>query len=437
MRNRILIFMMVMFFCGTVSAQTNLNLSLEEAQCYALKHNRTLRNASLDVQISVASRWQVLATMLPQVNANVDYSNMFGYKMNLGDFQISNPNTITYGATASIAVSGAQVIGVQLEKIAGQMADISLKQTEKNVSDQVKMLYYSALVMEETVRLLEKNLEHLNQLMVFTERSVEVGVSEQTDADLLSVQIAAMKTNLNATRRSLEMIYNSMRLQLGLDADVEIALSETIDDLMGGNTGIPMLGEGFVLDNNYSYQLLQQSVSMAQKQVTLKKWAYAPSLSAFYQYTEKEYFSDEATMNTTPPNMFGLSLSIPIFSSGSRKQAVTEARLGYQKQLNTFEDTREALIIQHRQLSYNLISSYESFETQKKNIGVVQRVFDNISKKYERGMASSLDVTNSGSELIAAQSSYVQALLEVVTAQIELEKLLNMDYNLVSCQKSQ
>src|SRR5690606_9251146 len=143
-------------------------------------------------------------------SANVDYSNMFGYQMNLGDFQISMPNSMTYGATASVALSGAQVVGVQLEKIAGQMADITLKHTEKDVADQVKTLYYSALVMEETVRLLEKNLEHLNQLMVFTERSVEVGVSEQTDADLLSVQIASMKTNINATRRSLEMIYNSM-----------------------------------------------------------------------------------------------------------------------------------------------------------------------------------------------------------------------------------
>src|SRR5690606_32545914 len=103
--------------------------------------------------------------------------------------------------------------------------------------------------------------------------------------------------------RSLEMIYNSMRLQLGLEVDTTIALSQTIEGLMGSNTGISLLSEDLVLDNNFSYQLLQQNVTLAQKQVTLKKWAYAPSLSAFYQYSEKEYFSDEATMNSTPPNM--------------------------------------------------------------------------------------------------------------------------------------
>ncbi|MBR6083650.1 MAG: TolC family protein, partial [Salinivirgaceae bacterium] len=47
--------------------------------------------------------------------------------------------------------------------------------------------------------------------------------------------------------------------------------------------------------------------------------------------------------------------------------------------------------------------------------------------KYEQGVASSLEVTNAGTNLISAQSSYVQALMELVTAQIELEKLLNID----------
>ena len=52
-------------------------------------------------------------------------------------------------------------------------------------------------------------------------------------------------------------------------------------------------------------------------------------------------------------------------------------------------------------------------------------MFDNIGKKYEFGHASSLDVTNSATTLITAQSTYVQAALDYVTAQIELEKLLN------------
>ena len=36
-----------------------------------------------------------------------------------------------------------------------------------------------------------------------------------------------------------------------------------------------------------------------------------------------------------------------------------------------------------------------------------------------------MDVTNSGTNLVTAQSNYVQALLDIVNAQLALEKLLN------------
>ena len=115
----------------------------------------------------------------------------------------------------------------------------------------------------------------------------------------------------------------------------------------------------------------------------------------------------------------------PIFSSGKNLETFKKAKLEYQKQLNTLESTEMALKIQHRQLKYNLSSAYERYQTQLKNVEVSQKVFDNIGKKYEFGHASSLDVTNSATTLITAQSTYVQAALDYVTAQIELEKLLN------------
>ena len=67
-------------------AQTRqkLSFSLEEAQQYAVEHNRTLANASLDIQKAQASRWQAIASMLPQISANGTYSNNLGYKMDFG-----------------------------------------------------------------------------------------------------------------------------------------------------------------------------------------------------------------------------------------------------------------------------------------------------------------------------------------------------------------
>ena len=422
-----LMLLQVLIGCTALWAQDSImRLTLDEAQKVAKEHNRTLKNASLDVQKAEATRWQTIASMLPQVNGSLDYQNMCGYKMSLGGMDIAMPPSGTLGITAALQFSGTQVVGAYLGTIAMKMADISLKQTEQQIGNQVKSIYYSILAMERTVNLLEQNLENLRTLHRTTQNSVDVGVAEQTDADQLSVQVATMETTISSTKRSLEMLYNSMRLQLGVAPEQRISLSQSIEELINFENALSLLSEEFVIDNNYNYQLLKENTRLAKQQVHMKEWAYGPTITAAYQYSAKKYFSDERTMNMTPPNAISISLSVPIFSSGRNFTGVKEAKLAYKKQLNTLADTEDGLNIQHSQLKYNLSSAYESFDTQKKNVEVSQRVFTNISNKYEHGLASSLDVTNSGSNLISAQSSYVQALLELVNAQIELEELLNL-----------
>lgn len=401
--------------------------TLDEAMTYALEHNWDLQNSSLAVRQAEADRWGAIATMLPQVNGTLDYSNYMGYEMEFGEtgLAIAMPPYGSIGVNASMSVSGAQIISTLIGKLSIEMADVSHRQSQQEVAEQVRLLYFSALVSTQTVELLRRNLGTVRKLHELSQKSVDAGVAEQVDADQILVQVSTLETSINEAERGLEMIYNSMRLQMNVGFDKEIVLTQTMDDLMDVEHSLDLLYDDFIMENNFSYQLALQSAELYRKQKNLAGWAYGPTLSAFYQYTGRKYFSDEMTMNMTPPNMIGLTLSIPIFSSGRNYTSFQKAKLDYQKQLNTLENTKMALNIQHRQLKYNLSSAYERYQTQVKNVEVSQAVFDNIGKKYEFGHASSLDVTNAATTLITAQSTYVQAALDYVTAQIELEKLLN------------
>ena len=424
MKQRIILLTLILFMCGRGFAQEKLSLTLGQAQEYALDHNRSLKNASLDIQKAEANKWSTLSTMLPQVNGAVDYANMMGYQLTMMGFDIAMPPYATISLTTSVSLSAAQIIGVQMQNIAAKMSNITLKQTEQQVTNQVKTLYFSALVMEETTVLLDSNLANMKKLLAHTENSVKVGILNQTDADQLAVQIVTVENTINSVKRSLEMIYNALRLQLGIGVDTEIELTQAIDELVNVEKATSLLGVQFSSENNFNYQLLKSSVDLSKAQVNMKKWAYAPSLSAYHSYTKKEYFSDEPTMNMTPPNIIGLSLKVPIFSSASRYASLKVAQIDYEKQLNTLADAGEGLVIQHRQLCFNLSSALETYQTQKRNIEVNQRIFEDISRKFENGMASSLEVTTAGSGLITAQSNYVQTLLNLVSAQIALEELL-------------
>jgi outer membrane protein TolC len=417
--------MQVLAQTQNAESQSILELSLEDAQQYAFENNRSLQNASLEVRQANAVRWQTIATMLPQVSASLDYSNMLGYKMDLRGLQISMPPSGTIGVTASIALSGSQIMGVLLNNIAIEMSSISEKKSELDLKYNTSYIYMSILAMEETVGLLDSNLVNLKNLYDITLNSVHVGVAEETDADQIAVQVSSMESTINSTKRSLEVLYNSLALQLGCGVGSRLVLTQTLDDLLNAESMIALLNTEFDLNRNYDYQLLKKNTDLSKKQITMAAMDYVPSIGAFYQYSGKKYFSDEETMNMTPPNAVGVTLNVPIWSSGQRASTITEKKLAYQAAQNTMADTEDQLEVQNRQLRFNLASAYENYTTQKKNIDVSQRVFENISNKFEFGYASSLEVTNASTALITAQNNYVQAMLEMVYAHIELKKLLN------------
>ncbi|MBR0073041.1 MAG: TolC family protein [Bacteroidales bacterium] len=417
---------------GLAKAQdTVLTLSVKDAEQYALNHNKELQNATLDVRKAEAVRWQTLGTMLPQVKAGFDYSNFCGYEMEMrmGPAGITIPMNPygTLSLTASIAITGAQIVGTQLGTLSKQMADISLKQSEKNTIKNVRSVYLSILVMEKTLALLDSSLQNIMSLEKTAQNAVKVGASEQVEADQIAIQVNSMRNNINASKRTLELLYNSMIVQIGADVNTKIVLTGNLDEILDIGNMNGLLGEDFDIRNNYNYQLLEMSEKLSKKQVLMAWMNYLPTLSVFYQYSSKTYFGKDEGMNMTPPNMVGASLSLPIFSSGVNAAKVREAKINLQETRNTVENGRNGLLVQERQLRYNLVSAYENYLNQNDNIEVSQRVFKNILNKYKVGMSSSLDVTNSSNNLITAQSNYIQSVMELVNAKIELENLLNID----------
>ena len=443
---------------GATTGNT-MRLSLSEAQEYAVQHNYALQNSALDVKKAEASRWQTLSSMLPQVKAGFDYQNMCGYEMNLGGRSSMGsmmPDSITIGGvtmpisfpssggsdnastsipmnpsgtfsiTASIALTGAQIVGTLLNDIAIDMANVTHRQSEQTTRANVKTAYTSILIMEQTVRLLDTSLQNMQQLLATTEASVRAGATEQVNADKLKVQVASMKNSINSTQRSLNMLYNSLILLLGADVDTKLQLTTPIEQVLDVDYAARLTMGDFHIEDNFNYQLLQQSEKLAHKQLTLAWMDFTPTLSAYYQYSDKTYFGKDAGFNMTPPNMIGASVSLPLFQSGTRMAKIKGAKIDYQKNLNSKLQAEDGLRVQYNQLCYDLVSAIESYNIQRENLDVTRRVFRNVSEKYTYGHASNLEVTNASTDILTAQSNYIEAVMSVVQAQVALENLLGM-----------
>lgn len=412
----------------TVSREVpaELSLSLEEAQDYAVQTNRSLRNASLAVQKAYAQRWQTIASMLPQVDLSWSFTSMMGYEMNFGGMPIAMNDNGTLGITASVGINGQAIVGALLNNVAIDMQQLSLQQSEDNLRANIKTSYASVLVLQNVVKLLNTSLNNIERMAEMTQRSVDVGAAEQTAADLIKVRANTLKNNINANLRSTQLALNALKVLLDVPAETQLVLTSTLEDFLSAEAVLALLGNNFILENNLNYQLLEKNVDLAKKNVHMASWAYGPTVALAYQYSEKSYFGKSEGFNMTPPNAISLNISMPLWSSGKRAAGVIEKKIALEEARNTFAETANNLGIQNEQLRYNLQNGYETYINEKDNMAVTQRVFESTTNKFNQGAASNLDLVNASNDLITAQSSYVQAVLTLVNAQVELEKFLNL-----------
>ena len=415
-----------------------LNLSLAEAQDYAVETNRSLKNASLAVQKAYAQRWQTIASMLPSADLSWGYTSMMGYEMEMRTGQknpltgeeivtkIPMPDNGTLGITASVGINGQAIVGALLNNVAIDMQKLNLQQSEDNLRANIKTSYASVLVLQNVVKLLESSLANIERMAEMTQRSVDVGAAEQTTADLIKVRANTLKNNINANLRSTQLALNALKVLLDVPANTELVLTSTLEDFLSAEAVLKLLGYDFALENNLNYQLLEKNVELAKKNVHMAGWAYGPTVALAYQYSQKDYFGEKSGFNMTPPNAISLNISMPLWSSGKRAAGVVEKKIALEEARNTFAETANNLGIQNEQLRYNLQNGYETYMNEKDNMEVTQRVFESTTNKFNQGAASNLDLVNASNDLITAQSSYVQAVLTLVNAQVELEKFLNL-----------
>ncbi len=408
---------------------STLSLSLEDAMDYAIKQNRSLQNASLEVRKAHAQRWQTIAQLLPQADGTFGKNNMYDADWNEKTIQL-NPlqppmsmSPWSLGITVSEGINAQAIVGVLLNNIAIEMQDITYQKTESDLRGDVLVSYTSVLVLQDVSNLLDSSLINMVSLAEQTKKMVEVGAAESTQYDQIAVKVNTLRNSVNASKRNLRLTQDALKVLLNVDGETELQLTNTLTEVLDLDKALSVLFESYDIRNNYDYQLLEKNVELAKKNVVMAGMAYLPTLAAFYKYTG-QYGNNVFTMMSSPHTV-GFTLSMPIWSSGKRAAAVNEKQVALKEAENTFSQTKDNLDIQYHNLRYTLVNNYETYLNVKDNTEVTQRVMKNIANKYQWGAASALEVTTASNDLITAQSSYVNAVMSLVQSAVELEKFLN------------
>jgi len=127
----------------------------------------------------------------------------------------------------------------------------------------------------------------------------------------------------------------------------------------------------------------------------------------------------------TPKNILGLTLSVPVFSGSMRRSQLNQAKIDYDMSNNTKDLLVDQLNLQEKQLRYNYDNLLEQYSSQKKNVQVAKEVLEQMNRKFQQGVASSLDLTSANNDYLTAETDLTGTLLQLLNAKLALRKLNN------------
>lgn len=444
MRNKLILTLLL--FASLVQAQDqkeSFSFTLEQAIEHAIKNNYSVINANRDVEAAKQKKWETTTIGLPQINGNVGYQNNFQIQRSIvpaeffggepGEFAevaFGTKHTMAASATLSqLLFDGSYLVGLQSAKTYLQISENAKVKTAQQIREMVINSYGNVLLSDESISILQKNKTILEKTLSDTREIYKNGFIEEENVEQLQINLSSVNSSLENVKRQKIIAVDMLKLLLGIKLESELVITDKLEALTQNNVDLVLLKEEFNVSNNIDYQIGQNALRSKELLLKLERSKALPSLGAAVNFgynafnDEFQFFSqNQKWLNYSN---LGLSLNVPIFSSGGRSARTQQAKIALEQSKTQLTETEQKLKLEFERAKSDYEFSLEQLTTSKSNLNLAERIENKNQIKFKEGLSSSFDLTQAQEQLYAAQQKYLEAMLSVINKKAALEKLFN------------
>jgi len=419
------------------------NFTLEQAIDFALDSNYTAINARRDIAIAIKKKWETTAGGLPQIDANISYQNNLKQPTTLLPAEIAGgeagsfvpiifgtKQNATLGATLTqLIFDGSYLVGLQAAKTFLDYSENAEEKTQLEVRRGVINAYGSVLLSKELVEIFELNKTNLEKNIFETRAFYENGFTEEESVEQLEITLINLETQLKNSERTLIIAKQMFNLALGIDVESEVVLLDNLASLTQQNISLEFLEENIKIENNIDYKIANNFTEQQVLKLKLEKSYSIPNLTAFVNYGTQANSENFNFLNNDQKwyqsSIVGISMNIPILSSGIRNAKTQQARIALEQSETNLTEAYQKVLLEINTAKNNYRFAIEIYNNNKKNLDLSERVERKNEIKFLEGLATSFDLRSAQIQLYTAQQNYFEAMLRVITTKADLETVLN------------
>jgi outer membrane protein TolC len=269
----------------------------------------------------------------------------------------------------------------------------------------------------------------LEKTLFETNETFKNGLIEEENVEQLQITLTSINSTLNYNNRLLELAYKLLKINLGINIDAELKLTDTLDNLTISNLDLAFSKNEFVVTDNINYKMAMNFQEQRQLEYKLEKSKALPSLAANLNFGYNA-FNDgfgffEANQNWFNYSNLGVSLNVPIFSSLARSSRTQQAKIAFDQAKTQLTETEQKLKLQFEKAKSEYEYSIEQYTTSKNSLSLAERIENKQQIKFKEGLSSSFDFTEAQQQLYSKQQDYLQSMVDIINKKATLEKIVN------------
>lgn len=436
-------------------------LTIDKAVETALGQNTGLLGMRHDLESAHWGKLNSLTNFLPRVdlssnytriddetdrraNAAVDFirqsASTFGipqsYLTDLRPFAYRDAYQTQLTVIQPIYNGGAEIVGVRAADAAQDRSEYQLEDTEQDVVARVRTSYFMVLKAEELVTLARDASARTAKYLETTRHREELGMRTRTDVLRWEVQLASDEGSVINAENGLALARLQLNEVMGVDMNKQYTLERIAPpDSVLAEAVHPQPLAQFVsdhpeqsggaedmtfLETHPAMKMMEATLSLADANVA-RSWSnFQPRVNVAFQYGWEQ--NNTLALDGYRPWALSLRVSFPIFNGFGDYTNLQKAEADQRRAESQVESFRRGLQLQETNANLTVVSAKKRIEIARKGQQEALDVLNSVTRRYESGGASNIDLLDAQTAYTSAKTSYITALYDFYIATVALQR---------------
>lgn len=437
---------------SSAKAQDVLRLDLEKALEIALSENPTVKVADQEIQKKKYAQKGSYAALFPQINFTADYTRTLKKQvMYMDGFDMgSDPSAGAGGGAGSEVIDMSKGIEVGRDNnwatgfnvsmplvnatlwkslsISALDVELSIEQARSSkiaMVNQVKKGFYAVLLANDSYRVFKESYDNAMENYLDIKKKYEQGTVAEYDLIRADVTVKNSEPNMLQAENSLTLAKWQLKALMGMDLEMEIDCEGQLSDYESVLFA-DYIATDTTLSENSDLKQIDLQAEQLKKSLLMQKFEYLPTLSltGMYQWNAMNNDFKFKNYNWTPYSIIGVSLSIPIFSGGSKYHTIKQTQVSIHQMDLQRDDTKRNLQLAVKQYLDNMKTCVKQFDAAQKGVEQAIKGYKISQKRYDTGAGTLLEMNDSELALTQARLNLNQSIYNYMVAKSDMEKVL-------------